>query len=100
MASRTRFPADSHIERHFTSGEMVRDLVIGMSDGLTVPFALAAGVWAAQVLNDLRDGSLNLFDISVPEDRLLALHLHADLAPDIEESRVIARLQAVCHSLK
>jgi hypothetical protein len=29
-----------HIEKHFT--ERVRDIVIGMSDGLTVPFALAA----------------------------------------------------------
>lgn len=36
-----------HAELHFTSGEMVRDLVIGMSDGLTVPFALAAGLSGA-----------------------------------------------------
>ena len=36
-----------HIERHFTGGETVRDIVIGMSDGLTVPFALAAGLSAA-----------------------------------------------------
>ena len=34
-----------HTEEHFTSGDLVRDLVIGMSDGLTVPFALAAGVF-------------------------------------------------------
>ena len=33
-----------HVERHFTASETVRDLVIGMSDGLTVPFALAAGL--------------------------------------------------------
>jgi vacuolar iron transporter family protein len=33
-----------HIEHHFTAGETVRDIVIGMSDGLTVPFALAAGL--------------------------------------------------------
>jgi VIT1/CCC1 family predicted Fe2+/Mn2+ transporter len=33
-----------HVERHFTAGETVRDVVIGMSDGLTVPFALAAGL--------------------------------------------------------
>ena len=32
-----------HIEKHFTAGDSVRDVVIGMSDGLTVPFALAAG---------------------------------------------------------
>jgi len=36
-----------HVERHFTAGEIVRDIVIGMSDGLTVPFALAAGLSGA-----------------------------------------------------
>ena len=34
----------SHIEGHFESTEVVRDVVIGLSDGLTVPFALAAGL--------------------------------------------------------
>lgn len=32
-----------HVEKHFSGGETVRDVVIGMADGLTVPFALAAG---------------------------------------------------------
>ena len=36
-------PQTPHMERHFTASEMVRDVVIGMADGLTVPFALAAG---------------------------------------------------------
>jgi VIT1/CCC1 family predicted Fe2+/Mn2+ transporter len=36
----------THVERHFTASELVRDVVIGMSDGLTVPFALAAGLSA------------------------------------------------------
>jgi predicted membrane protein (TIGR00267 family) len=36
-----------HKEEHFTSSETVRDVVIGMSDGLTVPFALAAGLSGA-----------------------------------------------------
>ncbi len=40
-------PQTPHIERHFTSTEVVRDIVIGMSDGLTVPFALAAGLTGA-----------------------------------------------------
>jgi vacuolar iron transporter family protein len=40
-------PTTPHLERHFTSGETVRDVVIGMSDGLTVPFALAAGLSGA-----------------------------------------------------
>jgi vacuolar iron transporter family protein len=43
--------AHKHIERHFTGGQTVRDIVIGMSDGLTVPFALAAGLSGAQVAN-------------------------------------------------
>jgi VIT1/CCC1 family predicted Fe2+/Mn2+ transporter len=34
-------------EDHFTASEKVRDVVIGMSDGLTVPFALAAGLTGA-----------------------------------------------------
>jgi VIT1/CCC1 family predicted Fe2+/Mn2+ transporter len=40
-------PQTPHIEEHFTSSETVRDIVIGMSDGLTVPFALAAGLSGA-----------------------------------------------------
>ena len=37
----------SHLEYHFRGGPLVRDIVIGMSDGLTVPFALAAGLAGA-----------------------------------------------------
>jgi VIT1/CCC1 family predicted Fe2+/Mn2+ transporter len=40
-------PQTPHIERHFTGSALVRDTVIGMSDGLTVPFALAAGLSGA-----------------------------------------------------
>ena len=40
-------PQTPHIERHFTGTATVRDIVIGMSDGLTVPFALAAGLSGA-----------------------------------------------------
>lgn len=36
-----------HVEKHFTSSQLVRDTIIGMSDGLTVPFALAAGLSSA-----------------------------------------------------
>jgi VIT1/CCC1 family predicted Fe2+/Mn2+ transporter len=38
---------EEHKEKHFTSSDVVRDIVIGMSDGLTVPFALAAGLSGA-----------------------------------------------------
>lgn len=40
-------PTTPHVETHFTAGDAVRDVVIGMSDGLTVPFALAAGLTGA-----------------------------------------------------
>ncbi len=40
-------PLSLHVEQHFTAGDVVRDIVIGMSDGLTVPFALAAGLTGA-----------------------------------------------------
>jgi VIT1/CCC1 family predicted Fe2+/Mn2+ transporter len=36
-----------HIEKHFSGSDTIRDVVIGMSDGLTVPFALAAGLTGA-----------------------------------------------------
>ena len=39
--------AHEHVERHFTAGLVVRDAVIGLADGLTVPFALAAGLTGA-----------------------------------------------------
>ncbi|KAL2545834.1 Vacuolar iron transporter 1 [Forsythia ovata] len=38
---------NQHTEKHFTAGEIVRDVIIGVSDGLTVPFALAAGLSGA-----------------------------------------------------
>jgi len=40
-------PITPHVEKHFTSTATVRDVVIGMADGLTVPFALAAGISGA-----------------------------------------------------
>jgi VIT1/CCC1 family predicted Fe2+/Mn2+ transporter len=40
-------PKLPHVEKHFTAPEAVRDAVIGMADGLTVPFALAAGLSGA-----------------------------------------------------
>ena len=40
-------PQTPHVEKHFTGSQAIRDIVIGMSDGLTVPFALAAGLSGA-----------------------------------------------------
>ena len=43
----TQLPHDVHPEHHLTSSAMLQDVVIGLSDGLTVPFALAAGLSGA-----------------------------------------------------
>jgi vacuolar iron transporter family protein len=43
----TSMPQTPHVEKHFTASKFVRDIVIGMADGLTVPFALAAGLSGA-----------------------------------------------------
>src|SRR5713101_7819651 len=40
-------PHAEHVETHFMATNFVRDVVIGMADGLTVPFALAAGLSGA-----------------------------------------------------
>lgn len=46
-------PTTPHIERHFAATATVRDVVIGMSDGLTVPFALAAGLSGAAAATNI-----------------------------------------------
>ncbi len=40
-------PTTPHTEKHFESSEVLRDILIGMADGLTVPFAIAAGLSGA-----------------------------------------------------
>ena len=42
-----------HTEKHLKSSEFITDIVIGMSDGLTVPFALAAGLSSAVSSNKI-----------------------------------------------
>ncbi|XP_052205742.1 vacuolar iron transporter 1 [Diospyros lotus] len=44
---------NQHTEKHFTAGNVVRDVIIGVSDGLTVPFALAAGLSGANASSSL-----------------------------------------------
>jgi VIT1/CCC1 family predicted Fe2+/Mn2+ transporter len=43
----------THVEHHFEASDTVRDIVLGMADGLTVPFALAAGITGAAVTIDI-----------------------------------------------
>jgi VIT1/CCC1 family predicted Fe2+/Mn2+ transporter len=44
---------NDHVEEHMQSSDLLRDVVIGMSDGLTVPFALAAGLSGVVANSDL-----------------------------------------------
>ncbi|KAK8489944.1 hypothetical protein V6N12_074542 [Hibiscus sabdariffa] len=44
---------NQHKEKHFTAGDIVRDIIIGVSDGLTVPFALAAGLSGANASSSI-----------------------------------------------
>lgn len=44
---------NQHKEKHFTAGEIVHDIIIGVSDGLTVPFALAAGLSSAKATSTI-----------------------------------------------
>lgn len=44
---------DEHTEEHMESSDLLRDIVIGISDGLTVPFALAAGLSGAVVSSNI-----------------------------------------------
>ncbi|MGB0034173.1 MAG: VIT1/CCC1 transporter family protein [Candidatus Acidiferrales bacterium] len=46
-------PSVEHVEKHFTATAAVRDVVIGMADGLTVPFALAAGLTGAAISTNI-----------------------------------------------
>lgn len=47
LPARAATAAAPHTEGHFRSSVTVRDIVLGMADGLTVPFALAAGISGA-----------------------------------------------------
>ena len=59
-------PQTPHIERHFTASDSVRDVVIGMSDGLTVPFALAAGLSGVVGSTVARHGDVGIIVLKRP----------------------------------
>ncbi|KAI3518749.1 hypothetical protein L1887_07561 [Cichorium endivia] len=48
-----KYLLNRHKENHFTAGEIVRDIIIGVSDGLTVPFSLAAGLSGANASSSI-----------------------------------------------
>ncbi len=96
-------PQSPHIERHFTGGETVRDVVIGMSDGLTVPFALAAGlsgaVGSAHVvvvagLAEIAAGSIAMGLGGYLAAKSDAEHYEQELARETEEVKTIPDAEA------
>lgn len=91
-----------HVERHFTAGDTVRDIVIGMSDGLTVPFALAAGlsgaVTAAHIvvtagLAEVTAGSIAMGLGGYLAARSDAEHYMSELAREEQEIRDVPEVE-------
>jgi VIT1/CCC1 family predicted Fe2+/Mn2+ transporter len=85
-----------HAEHHFTAGDTVRDVVIGMSDGLTVPFALAAGLSGAKVgtsvvvlagLAEIAAGSIAMGLGGFLAARTDQEHYQSELQREIDETR-------------
>jgi VIT1/CCC1 family predicted Fe2+/Mn2+ transporter len=96
-------PSGPHIEHHFTAGDTVRDIVIGMSDGLTVPFALAAGLSGANVgtsvvvlagLAEIAAGSIAMGLGGFLAARTDQEHYQSELQREIREAREIPEEEA------
>jgi VIT1/CCC1 family predicted Fe2+/Mn2+ transporter len=96
-------PQTPHVERHFTAGESVRDVVIGMSDGLTVPFALAAGLSGAVAsagivvtagLAEVAAGSIAMGLGGYLAARSDAEHYASELAREDREIREVPEVEA------
>lgn len=93
----------AHTEHHFTASEIVRDVVIGMSDGLTVPFALAAGLSGANVgtsvvvlagLAEIAAGSIAMGLGGYLAARTDREHYESELQRELEETRRIPEQEA------
>jgi len=96
-------PTVAHHEKHFTASETVRDIVIGMSDGLTVPFALAAGLTGAIAatgiivtagLAEISAGSIAMGLGGYLAARSDAEHYHSERAREEREVEHVPELEA------
>lgn len=95
-------PATPHLERHFSATEAVRDVVIGMADGLTVPFALAAGLAGAvdstavivtAGLAEIAAGAIAMGLGGYQAARTDAEHYQAERAREERETREVPRVE-------
>jgi VIT1/CCC1 family predicted Fe2+/Mn2+ transporter len=92
----------THIEKHFTATETIRDIVIGMSDGLTVPFALAAGlsgvVASAKIvvtagLAEIAAGSIAMGLGGYLAARTDLEHYRSEQARELEETQIFPEIE-------
>jgi len=95
-------PAFPHAEKHLTSSAMLQDIVIGLSDGLTVPFALAAGLSGAVQssslvitagLAEIVAGSIAMGLGGYLAGRTEVEHYAAELAREHEEVRTVPEVE-------
>ena len=95
-------PSTPHHERHFTATDTVRDVVIGMADGLTVPFALAAGlagtidstgVIVTAGLAEMAAGAIAMGLGGYQAARTDAEHYAAELAREHRETEEVPRVE-------
>src|SRR5262249_11459776 len=100
---RDAMPVTPHLERHFTATDTVRDVVIGMADGLTVPFALAAGLAGAiestgvivtAGLAEIAAGAIAMGLGGYQAARTDAEHYEAELARERRETEEVPRVEA------
>src|SRR5579871_4760790 len=96
------YPRTTHREAHFTGSATVRDVVIGMADGLTVPFALAAGlagtVQAAGIvvtagLAEIAAGSIAMGLGGYLAARTDAQHYAAEYAREVRETVEVPHIE-------
>ncbi len=96
MSTTSTSSSHSHVEQHMRGSEVLTDIVIGMSDGLTVPFALAAGlsgavgkdhlnlIWIAG-LAEIAAGSIAMGLGGYLAGRTEMDHYHSELKREYEE---------------
>jgi len=91
-------PVRRHPEVHVSGGDVVRDLILGMSDGLTTPFALAAGLAGAATSNmlviigglaEIAAGSISMGLGGYLAAKSLADTYHRELARETEETHTM-----------
>jgi len=85
-------PSTEHVEKHFTATAAVRDIVIGMSDGLTVPFALAAGLTGAVAASAQGTGIIVTAGLAEIEAGSIAMGLGGYLAAKTDTEHYASEL--------